>query len=358
MIKFTGHELDAVVVLTVDSEELVQRLLARARDRRSLRRHRGRHPAPPGGLRRADRAADRRLPGPRPADRGRRHGRGRRRDQAHLRGARGRPRELSPEHRMGFRDRGVEIKTPDQIRKMRVAGLLVGETLELLRASVRAGVTTGDLDAIAEKNIRDGGGVPSFLGYGHPPFPGDHLRVGQRRGGARHPGRPDSRGRRRHLHRLRGHRRRLARRRRDHRRGRRGPARRARADAGHRGLDVGRDRRGPPRRPGHRHLARRRVLHPLPAAPRRRCLRDPRGVHRPRHRHRDAPAAERPQLRPARARARSWSAAWRWRSSRWSRWAASTPTSTTTAGRWSATTAAGRPTSSTPSPSRPTAPGC
>jgi adenylate kinase len=30
MIKFTGHELDAVVVLTVDSEELVQRLLARA----------------------------------------------------------------------------------------------------------------------------------------------------------------------------------------------------------------------------------------------------------------------------------------------------------------------------------------
>ena len=30
MIKFTGHELDAVVVLTVDSEELVQRLLRRA----------------------------------------------------------------------------------------------------------------------------------------------------------------------------------------------------------------------------------------------------------------------------------------------------------------------------------------
>ena len=54
---------------------------------------------------------------------------------------------------------------------MRVAGLLVGETLELLRSSVRAGVTTGELDAIAEENIRAGGGVPSFLGYGHPPFP-------------------------------------------------------------------------------------------------------------------------------------------------------------------------------------------
>jgi len=68
--------------------------------------------------------------------------------------------------------RGVEIKTPEQIDKMRVAGLLVGETLELLRASVRAGISTGELNAIAEDNIRSGGGVPSFLGYGYPPFPG------------------------------------------------------------------------------------------------------------------------------------------------------------------------------------------
>src|SRR3954447_10260392 len=72
---------------------------------------------------------------------------------------------------MGFRDRGVEIKTPEQIEKMRVAGLLVGETLELLRGSVRAGISTGDLDAIAEDNIRSHGGIPSFQGYGHPPFP-------------------------------------------------------------------------------------------------------------------------------------------------------------------------------------------
>lgn len=72
---------------------------------------------------------------------------------------------------MGVFDRGVEIKTPDQIAKMRVAGLLVGETLELLRGSVRAGISTGELDAIAEENIRAGHGVPSFLGYGRPPFP-------------------------------------------------------------------------------------------------------------------------------------------------------------------------------------------
>src|SRR5699024_748501 len=55
--------------------------------------------------------------------------------------------------------------------KMRAAGLLVGETLELLRASVRTGVTTGELDAIAEENIRSGGGIPSFKGYSSPPFP-------------------------------------------------------------------------------------------------------------------------------------------------------------------------------------------
>jgi methionyl aminopeptidase len=72
---------------------------------------------------------------------------------------------------MGWRDRGIEIKTPDQIARMRVAGLLVGQTLELLRPLVRAGISTGELDAVAEQNIRDGGGVPSFLGYGQPPFP-------------------------------------------------------------------------------------------------------------------------------------------------------------------------------------------
>lgn len=73
---------------------------------------------------------------------------------------------------MALRDRGIEIKTPDQIRLMRRAGLLVGQTLALLAREARPGVTTGDLDAIAEQHIRDGGGVPSFLGYGYPPFPG------------------------------------------------------------------------------------------------------------------------------------------------------------------------------------------
>ena len=66
---------------------------------------------------------------------------------------------------MGFRDRGVEIKTPDQIAGMRTAVLVVGSTLELLRSSVRAGLSTGELDAIAEDNIRSSGATPSFKGY-------------------------------------------------------------------------------------------------------------------------------------------------------------------------------------------------
>jgi methionyl aminopeptidase len=72
---------------------------------------------------------------------------------------------------MGWADRGVEIKTPEQIATMRRAGLVVGRTLELLRESVRPGITTGELDAIAEDHIRSSGAVPSFKGYSHPPFP-------------------------------------------------------------------------------------------------------------------------------------------------------------------------------------------
>jgi methionyl aminopeptidase len=72
---------------------------------------------------------------------------------------------------MGLLDRGLEIKTPAQIDLMRVAGLLVGRTLEVLREACAPGVTTGQLDALAEEHIRSHRGVPSFLGYGVPPFP-------------------------------------------------------------------------------------------------------------------------------------------------------------------------------------------
>jgi methionyl aminopeptidase len=64
-----------------------------------------------------------------------------------------------------LRDRGVEVKTPAQVETMRRAGLVVGETLALLRDAVRPGLTTLDLDRLAEESIRSRGAVPSFKGY-------------------------------------------------------------------------------------------------------------------------------------------------------------------------------------------------
>ena len=63
------------------------------------------------------------------------------------------------------RPRGVTVKTPDQVARMRDAGLVVGRTLERLTAAVRPGVSTGELDAIAEESIRGQDAIPSFLGY-------------------------------------------------------------------------------------------------------------------------------------------------------------------------------------------------
>ena len=196
-----------------------------------------------------------------------------------------------------MRDRGVEIKKPEQIDQMRAAGLVVGETLELLRRTAKAGMTTLELDAVAEDNIRSSGAVPSFKGYAHPPFPAsicasvnDEIVHGI-------------------------------------------PGDRVLADGDIISIDCGaivdgwhgdaaitvaigevpaettelmgvteeslvaRYRGRPARRPGHRHLPCRRDLRPQPGR-----LRHPRGVRRPRHRLGDAPAAERPQLRQARAR--------------------------------------------------------
>jgi methionyl aminopeptidase len=63
----------------------------------------------------------------------------------------------------------LDVKTPDQIRMMRAAGVVVGQTLDLLRDQARPGVTTGDLDKAAEDFIRSRGATPSFLGYhGYP----------------------------------------------------------------------------------------------------------------------------------------------------------------------------------------------
>ena len=323
MIAFTGHSLDAAVVLTVDAEEIVQRLLQRAADRGPRRRHRGRHPAPPGGLHRADRAADRGLPRPRDPGRGRRHGRGRRGHQADLRGARRRPPELSGSADAdGCCDRGRRDQDPRADRRDARAGLVVGRDP---RAAARRPYAPGSPPAsstrIAEDHIRSSGAVPSFKGYSHPPFPASICASVNDEVVHGIPGDRRARRRRRHLDRLRRHRRRLARRRRDHRRRRRGPRRRRGADAGHRGGAVARHRRRPPRRPGHRHLPRRRDPRPLPAHRRAAT-----GSSRTTPATASAPRCTSRPTCPTtagRAGAPSWSAASRWRSSRWSRSAAS-----------------------------------
>jgi methionyl aminopeptidase len=65
------------------------------------------------------------------------------------------------------------VKRPAEISRMREAGAILAGILEVLRAELRPGVSTGELDAIAERMIRDAGAVPSFKGYGgNPPFPG------------------------------------------------------------------------------------------------------------------------------------------------------------------------------------------
>ena len=63
----------------------------------------------------------------------------------------------------------IELKTPDQVKLMREAGLVVAHTLRTVAAAVRPGVSTGELDTLAEREIRAAGATPSFKGYhGYP----------------------------------------------------------------------------------------------------------------------------------------------------------------------------------------------
>ncbi|MFU0824284.1 type I methionyl aminopeptidase [Clostridium sp.] len=59
----------------------------------------------------------------------------------------------------------IIIKSSREIEYMRRAGKVVSETLALLQESVRPGITTGELDRIAEEYIRKCNAVPSFKGY-------------------------------------------------------------------------------------------------------------------------------------------------------------------------------------------------
>lgn len=63
----------------------------------------------------------------------------------------------------------VTLKSSAELARMRAAGQVVADTLEVVAASVRPGVTTADLDEVAAAHIRAAGARPSFLHY-HPTF--------------------------------------------------------------------------------------------------------------------------------------------------------------------------------------------
>lgn len=71
--------------------------------------------------------------------------------------------------------RGVELKTPDQLRLMRRAGLVVARTHAAILDLAAPGVTTAELDACAREVLARHGASSSFLHYGaawgYPPFP-------------------------------------------------------------------------------------------------------------------------------------------------------------------------------------------
>ncbi len=66
-------------------------------------------------------------------------------------------------------------KSPTELDKMRKAGRIVAGTIERVVSAVAPGMTTLDLDRVAESFIHDEGATPSFKGYGgrgQPPFTG------------------------------------------------------------------------------------------------------------------------------------------------------------------------------------------
>ena len=59
----------------------------------------------------------------------------------------------------------VTRKSRSEIERMRRAGRVVGEILDIIEAEIRPGVSTAHLDALAEAHIRKSGATPSFKGY-------------------------------------------------------------------------------------------------------------------------------------------------------------------------------------------------
>ncbi|HEY8372783.1 MAG TPA: type I methionyl aminopeptidase [Pseudonocardiaceae bacterium] len=63
------------------------------------------------------------------------------------------------------RGRGIEIKSRGELEAMRAAGLVVARALAAVAAQAKPGVSTLELDEVAEQVIREAGAIPSFKGY-------------------------------------------------------------------------------------------------------------------------------------------------------------------------------------------------
>ncbi|MBQ9905122.1 MAG: type I methionyl aminopeptidase [Synergistaceae bacterium] len=70
----------------------------------------------------------------------------------------------------------IKLKTEEDLKLMRIAGRVTAEVLDIMREAVRPGISTGELDRLAEEHIRRNNGVPAFKNYrpmsSMTPFPG------------------------------------------------------------------------------------------------------------------------------------------------------------------------------------------
>jgi len=64
----------------------------------------------------------------------------------------------------------ISIKSAHDLKKMRIAGQMVAEILQLLREKIKPGVTTRELDLLAESECVKRKAVPAFKGYGGFPY--------------------------------------------------------------------------------------------------------------------------------------------------------------------------------------------
>lgn len=77
----------------------------------------------------------------------------------------------------------IYYKTKSEIEKMREANLVVNEVLDIIQEQCKPGVSTAELNELADRSLKKLGATSAFLGYAHPPYPAvlctsiDHVVV-------------------------------------------------------------------------------------------------------------------------------------------------------------------------------------